>query len=298
LEDAYALARARFIDATQYLTLAEAIRDDEDFSIWAALSGHLGAMDNLINGQPYADRFRAFARGLFSTVVGSVGWDSASDEPHLRTLLRSVVLSGSGGFDDEDVLAEAAARFRRFLDDQASLPPDLRAVVYSLAAEGGDVDTFDALRRLEGEFDLQEEKVRLLTALARFRQPELIQRTLDLSLDQQQVRVQDTPRLIMGLAAASRSLAPTWEFMKANWAEFDRRYGGGGFAIMRLVAIPGGFTNKEAARDVESFFTEHPVLSATRTVQQSLERITLNQKWLEANSQGLDAWLASRGAGG
>ena len=293
LEDGYALARARFIEVTQFLALAEAYENDEDYTVWAALSSQLGAIGNLINGRPYVDQFHAFGRRLFSKVVRSVGWKPAADETHLRTLLRSVVLSQSGSMDDREVLSEAATRFRRFLDDRSSLRPDLRAVVYALAAEGGDATTFDDILRVEQEFDLQEEKVRLQGALARFRQPELIQRALDLSLDSDRIRVQDTPRIIMALTGNPGGLAPTWEFMKQNWAEFDRRYGGGGFAVMRLVAITGGFTTQERAQEVESFFREHPVPAATRTVQQSLERIELNRKWLEFNDKGLAGWLSS-----
>ena len=54
------------------------------------------------------------------------------------------------------------------------------------------------------------------------------------------------------------------------------------------------FTTLERAQEVEKFFHDHPVPSAQRTVQQSLERIRLNARWLEVNRQGLAEWFASR----
>ncbi|MDA1096185.1 MAG: ERAP1-like C-terminal domain-containing protein, partial [Chloroflexi bacterium] len=205
--------------------------------------------------------------------------------------LRSVVLSLSGSFGDQKVLAEARVRFERYLADPTSLRPDLRAVVYSLAAEGGDGATFQTIRRLAHEATFQEEMVRFQLALARFPDPAIIAQALDLVLSDE-IRVQDAPRLLMALASNPRGRLAAWEYMKNNWPEIDRRYGGGGFAVMRLVAIPGGFTTEEARRDVESFFRSHPVPSATRTVEQSLERIDLNRRWLEANRDGVEKWLA------
>ncbi len=291
LEDTYALARARHIPARNYLELAQAYTGDEDYSIWAAMVSQLAAIESLSRGESYLERYQEFARGLTQTVANSVGWNQPANEQHLRTLLRTVVLSAAGGFGDEDVLAEANERFTRFLEEESSLRPDLRAVVYNLAAEQGDDEMFETMRRLEQEFDLQEERVRMQMALTQFRQPELLRRALEMALNQEQIRVQDAPRILMGVGGNIRGLDLTWEFMKNNWPEIERRYAGGGFAIMRLVSITGGFTMQDAATDVRTFFDAHPTPSATRAIQQSLERIELNRLWLERNRDDLAAWL-------
>ena len=292
LEDTYALARARHIPARNYLELAQAYADDEDYSIWAAMASQLGAIEALSRNEPYLERYQEFARGLTQTVAGKVGWEQPENEAHLRTLLRAVALSAAGGFGDEAVLSEAAARFARFLEDESSLRPDLRALVYNLSAEQGNDETFETMKRLEREFDLQEEKVRMQMALTQFSQAELLQQALDMSVDQDQIRVQDAPRILMGVGGNLRGLNLTWEFMKSNWPELERRYAGGGFAIMRLVSITGAFASEEAAQDVRSFFEEHPTPAATRAIQQSLERIELNRLWLERNRDELAEWLA------
>ena len=85
----------------------------------------------------------------------------------------------------------------------------------------------------------------------------------------------------------------TWTFIKDNWQELNRRYGQGGFAMMNLVSIAGRFTTREDKTDVERFFQENPVPSATRTIQQVLERIDLNIAWLKYNDATLAQWLIS-----
>ena len=109
-----------------------------------------------------------------------------------------------------------------------------------------------------------------------------------------EVRTQDTVSLVSVVAGnihGGTELA--WEHVKSNWAEFDRRYGTGGFALMRLVGITGGFTTPEARRDVEEFFQANPAPAASRGIKQSLERIELNIRWLERNREDLAQWLAS-----
>ena len=43
---------------------------------------------------------------------------------------------------------------------------------------------------------------------------------------------------------------------------------------------------------MDSFFAEHPVPAAERTIRQALERVRLNIKWLEHNRQELTDWFA------
>ena len=293
LDDTYALARARLVGATQFLDLASAYDADDDYSVWAALVGHLGGMESLLSNEPFINGYRAWGRSLTDKVVASVGWEPAGEEPHLRTLLRSTVLGQAGAFGDTEVLEEAARRFGSYLQDESTLQPSIRAVVYAMAAEGGDAETFEIIQRMARDATFQEEMVRFQLALARFRDPALIARALGLVLSDE-VRVQDAPRLLIAIAANPRGRQAAWEYMKDNWAEFDRRHGGGGFAVMRLVSIPGAFTTAEAKEDVERFFTDHPVPSATRTVQQSLERIDLNRLWLDANLESVRQWLNAR----
>jgi puromycin-sensitive aminopeptidase len=128
--------------------------------------------------------------------------------------------------------------------------------------------------------------------LTRFQQKELLQDALERSITSE-VRSQDSVLVMMSVAGNKHGKEMAWEFIKANWDELDRRYGRGGFAIMRLVSMTGAFTTLEKAQEVESFFEEHPAPSAQRTIQQSLERIRLNAKWLENNRQGLTDWFAN-----
>ena len=101
------------------------------------------------------------------------------------------------------------------------------------------------------------------------------------------VRSQDTISVITAVAGNLKGRHLAWQFVQDNWGEFDRRYGDGGFGLMRLVSVCGNFTEAAKIGEIEAFFQEHPAPAAERTIRQSLERIRLNSKWLELNREAL-----------
>ncbi|MDP6451748.1 MAG: M1 family aminopeptidase, partial [SAR202 cluster bacterium] len=288
--DAYALTKAGHIPVTHFLTVAEAYQNETDASVCGDLAFNLNALDNLLSDEDFYPRFQAFARGIFAPIGRNIGWDVKPGEGHRDALLRSTVLSELGHFEDEGTLAEAQRRFQGYSDDPSSLDPDMRAVVFEMAAQRGDRQTYDQMWDLEKTADLHEEKIRFLNALSSFEQGDLLQETLDRALGTD-VRSQDTIRVIVTVASNRHGRNLAWEFVKDNWNEINRRYGDGGFALMRLVGMTSLLTTEERRQDVENFFNNHPAPAAERTISQSLERMKLNITWADQNRDELAKWL-------
>ena len=289
--DAYALSKAGLLPVTQFLDIAAAYKNETDASVWSDLASNLRDIDFLLADEPYNESFRTFARDLFGPAARRIGWDAREGEGHLDALLRSTVLGQAGGYGDQEFLAQAQVRFAGYLKDSSSLHPDVRGLVFSLAAQGGDQQTYDQLWELERQTDLQEEKIRLLLSLTRFTQPELLQETLRRALTDD-VRSQDTITVITAVAGNLKGRHLAWQFVQDEWAEFDRRYGAGGFGLMRLVSVCGNFVEAEKIPEVEAFFEEHPAPAGERTIRQALERVRLNSRWLELNRSVLSARFA------
>ncbi len=288
--DAYALSRAGLLSVTRFLSLAESYQDETDASVWSDLATNLREIESLTAEEPYLDAFHAFGRRLFGPAAQRSGWEAKPGEGHLDSLLRSTVLSQAGVYGDPEVVGQAQALFEGYQTDPSNVRPDLRGVVFSLVAQEGDRATYDRIWELERAAELHEEKIRLLMSLARFQQGDLLRETLDRSLSDD-VRLQDTIFVVSAVAANNRGRSLAWDFLKEQWDEFDRRYGSGGFGLMRLVAITNAFTSNEKRDDVAAFFEEHPTPAAERTIRQALERIALNVAWLERNREELGRYF-------
>ena len=292
--DAYALSRAGLLPVTQFLELAGSYSGETDASVWSDLASNLRDIEQLIAGEPVHPAYQRFGRELFGPAARRAGWSPRPEDGHLDSLLRSTVLGQAGSYGDEETLAQAGDLLRQYLGNPEAVHPDLRGIVFSLAAQAGDRSTYNQLWELEERTSLQEEKIRLLLAMSRFQDAGLLNETLETSLTSR-VRSQDTITVVAGVAANPVGRGPAWEFVKNNWAEFDRRYGGGGFGLMRLVSIVNSFTTNEQMADVENFFTENPAPAAERTIRQALERMRLNIRWLELNRPALNSWFGVQG---
>ncbi|MFQ6012401.1 MAG: M1 family metallopeptidase [Thermoplasmata archaeon] len=289
--DAYALMRAGYVPATRYLSLTQAYAGETDASIWRELSANLRSFETLIAAEPYLPAFQTYVRRLYRPVAQRVGWEAGPEEGHLDALMRSAVLGRLGAVEDAATVREALARFEGYLADPTSLAPDLREVVYALAGQEGDTATYEALWRLEREAELNEEKLRLLNAVTRPKTATLLRTSLERALQEEEVRIQDTVSVVVGVGTNRFGRDLAWDFVKENWSEFDRRYGKGGFMIGRLVGITDAFTTPDRADEVDAFFQAHPAPAAKRRIQQALERIRLNARWLAKNRTALADWL-------
>ena len=293
--DAFALARAAYLPVTQFLSLAQSYMNETNAIVWEDISANFGKIDLLVADEPYYDRFAAMMRSVYGPAGERVGWEARPGERELDALMRSTILGQLGKYDDEATLDTARALFGQYTDDAARVHPDIRGVVFNLAAQQGDESTYGTIWELYDGSPLEEEKMRLLMALGSFREPDLLSETLDRSLSDR-VRYHDTIQVVSGVAANRQGRDMAWDFVKENWDEFSRRYSDGLFALSRLVGITARFTTQEKLDDVEGFFDEHPTPAADRAISQSLETVRLNVAWLAPQPRGSGGLLRGVGA--
>ena len=288
--DAFALARAAYLPVTQFLSLAQSYVNETNAIVWEDVSANFGKIDLLVADEPYYDRFAAMMRSVYGPAGERVGWEARPGERELDALMRSTILGQLGKYDDEATLGTAASLFERYTDEPAEVHPDIRGVVFNLAAQQGDEATYGTIWDLYDGSPLEEEKMRLLMALGNFSDTGLLGETLERSLSDR-VRYHDTIQVVSGVAANRLGRDMAWDFVKENWDEFSRRYSDGLFALSRLVGITARFTTQERLDDVEGFFDEHPTPAADRAISQSLETVRLNVAWLAKNREDLAGYF-------
>lgn len=281
--------------AVDLLRLLWALRRDPDYNVWVAmldaLEGVVSAAEGTGAGLP--DALASFKRALLQPVVAAVGWEARPGEEPNAPLLRAMVLRSAAMAGDAGVVSECLRRFDAYasaalaagtggtVPADASIPADLRALVYNTAAaeaQGGE-ERWASLRSLLAASTLSEEQRRLMTALGRSAHPSLLQRALDMALAGEEVRSQDAVFLVGAVASnpgpTGRTLA--WRWLRDGWAELYAKMGHANFLWGGVVgACVGGFSSREAFEEISAFFADasaHPTGSATRKVRQSLEAI-------------------------
>ncbi|HET9622049.1 MAG TPA: M1 family metallopeptidase [Kofleriaceae bacterium] len=214
---------------------------------------------------------------LYAPTVAKLGWAPAADEAPQRRLLRTDLLGDLAlRFDDPAVLGEAARRGRRLLGldrdhkpHPDAAPADLVGIALAAAVRAGGVDVFDALVARLAQSDNAVDRQRMLVALSSTRDPALMTRALDLSLDPGlRANERVLPLVTLLSRVATRDAAWTW-----LTAHFDAltpllpdRVGG---AIPTRIAL----CDAEHAAAVRDFFTSRieKLTGGPRNLAQALE---------------------------
>eukprot|EP00092_Neocalanus_flemingeri_P017029 GFUD01018417.1.p1 GENE.GFUD01018417.1~~GFUD01018417.1.p1 ORF type:complete len:864 (-),score=303.30 GFUD01018417.1:270-2861(-) len=280
LDDLFSLIAAGKAKTADGLRLLQSYKDEDSYIVWNNISQVIGNLSIVIADQDFYSDWERLILELFSGIKKSVTWDPVEGEGHLDTLLRSLVITRLGKAGDQEIRQEAKRRFDLHASGGAQVSPDIRTAVYSVVASMGQEEDYNTMLRLHEEADLHEEKVRIgRTGLAAFSNKTILAKALEFSLSSN-VRAQDSVHMIGSVAGRRQGRDLSWQFFKDNFVLLSERYQSG-FLLSRLVkSCSAGFLCEEKAREVEQFFTEHPLSGSERNVAQAVETIRLNTAWL------------------
>jgi len=293
LGDEWWMVRAGRHDVGVYFDIASSLAGDEAPSVIEQIGHSLAyAHDDIL---PMADvpKFEEWLRRRFGPELMTLGVPGSTSDPDDRQSRRATLLSLVGVTGNStDVQRQARDLALKYIDDPSSLPGTLASTVLSVAAVGGDAMLYDRymaqLPKLSGK---PEEYYRFFNALPSFRDPALVQRTLEFAISPD-VRTQDAPTLIGALMGQEASRDAAWTFVKANWDTLNKLLGVFG-GITRIAGSVGAFCSRDRKAEVEQFFKEHPMPAAERTLKQAFERIDSCVAVKERQSAPASSWLTT-----
>lgn len=180
--------------------------------------------------------------------------------------------------------------FKLHQEGKQTLPADMRTSCYRAVLGTANQDVFEEFLNLYRSTDLREEKDRISQALGSVGNAVLLQKVIDFAMSDE-VRNQDFVLEVASVAANPLGRDLTWEFTKKNWETLSDQFQSG-FLLRRLVkAVTEDFATEQMATEIENFFKAYDVPSVERTLQQSIETIKINAKWLQRDTEGIRQFL-------
>jgi len=291
--DLFALAVAGYTSTVDFLKLLSGYVEEGDYTVWSDLVSNLSQLGVIMQCTDVFEKYKEFIKDMCKPALESLGCHPKDGEEHTKSLLRSLLLARLGRYGDPSVVEECQRRFKLHVEGTELIPADIRSAVYSTVATQGDEQTIDELITLYRNSTHMEEKMRVGTCLGMNENPDIITKVLNFALSDE-VKSQDTIHVMAGCTSSLLGRKMTWQFTKDNWDILYDRYNSG-FLLMGLIRVTTKyFATKEDAEDIEAFFKNHEVDVAVRTINQSLESIELNRKWLERDRDAVVDWLGSR----
>ena len=289
VSDAFALAQAGLMPSPDYLDLTARFAEETDRNVWAALIGSWGYINRVIPDAPRPD-LEALVRQRVEGPVERLGWEAQPGEDELERQLRGDLLRTLGTLGNDPAAQERArALYARYREDESAVDPDvLPALIAIVAAAGGESEYDEFLQRFKAARSPQEEQ-RYLYALAAFRPPDLIRRTLEKTTNGE-VRSQDAPFLMRALLSSVYSRSLAWEYLEASWETMARQYPGS--AYRRMYEGVTALVSPEWEREVGEFFAGRKIVLGGKTLEQYLEQLRIAVRFQEREGTALAAYLA------
>jgi len=271
----WALMKADKVGVDQFLGMLAGFASETDRAVLAAITERAYWMStNVVDGEARPS-FERFADRFYRPHFEALGWDANPGDTADDRLRRATVIGALGELASAaDVSAEAARRLTRYLEDSSSIDPNLASVVVGIAARSGDAALYDRyLERKRAAATDPEEEQRFLFGLTAFERPDLIQRTLDLSLTDE-VRPQDRAHLFARLLGTRASRLPAWAFVRDHWEQITAQLDP--MLQQNIVRALAQLTPQPLATEVRCFLPPRASEETRETVSQTLEQLTID----------------------
>ena len=289
VDDAFAAVLSGSIGAADFVGLVERYGDERDLSVWERIVGGLGQIDRLAVADA-ATALHTRVAALIGPVRVELGAAARpGDDDRTRTLRGLLLQAAALLAEDEAAVERAGALLEQFLAHAPSLDPSLASPALVVMATLGDVGLHDRLSDRFRTADNPQDRERLRMALAHFRDPEALGRTLALSLSGD-VRTQDAPFLLRDTIVNRDNGPAAWAFVTENWPEIEKRFPAN--SLSRLVGGIRTLSDRAVAEHAEAFLADHPIPQGTLQVRQHIERMWVSVALAEREAARLAASLA------
>ena len=279
VDDTWAAVLAGDTEAMALLDVLKGYTGESDPAVWATLTGVLGAIDRIVEGDGRA-AFQAYVRDLVGPALQRFGWEPSAGESELARQARQTVITIMGTIgSDPSVRARA-----REVHESGGADPNVMAATVAVIAATGTADDHAAYLGKYKTSSSPQEQLRYLYALGAFPDHDLAQESLALTLTDT-IRSQNAPFLIQLLLQNREVNELAWEFVKGEWDAINARFPDN--TIPRLLGGVTTLSTPELQADVERFLATHPVPQAVKTIEQHLERLKVNTALRQRESKRL-----------
>ncbi|KAK3914792.1 Puromycin-sensitive aminopeptidase [Frankliniella fusca] len=295
LDDLFALVQGGYCRTDKILELLQSMTKEDSCMVWSTMSSVMMKLKKLLEyaSDTIQSSFMTFGRKLLTDIKQKISWDPKNDEGHEDKLLRSVILDLLGEFEDETTIFEAEKRLKAHIGGSVEIAPDVRAVVYSIGVKNANEDLYKSVINMYHSASLQEERERIVYALASMKDQVLISKLMNFALSKH-VRKENSLNVLSAISQTLSGREQVWNYTKRCWEEVLEGYAGT-FALPHFISgVFSHAASSEMASNLEEFSKNHSVLGMERTIDQAIEKMRVNASWLERDMQLIKSLLENK----
>ncbi|XP_049579447.1 aminopeptidase N-like [Syngnathus scovelli] len=300
VDDAFNLARAKIIPTVLALETTKYLDKEREYMPWESALNNLDFFYLMFDRSevygPMQDYLKKQVIQLFNyfkTITEN--WTTVPNG-HMDQYNQVNAISLACRTGHQECQDLTKAWFKQWMDGGKNpINPNLRSTVYCNAIAAGGAKEWDFAWSEFQNATIASEAEKLRAALACTKQPWLLNRYLESTLNSTLIRKQDATSTIVYIAnnVVGQSLA--WDFVRARWSYIFTQYGGGSFSFSNLInGVTKRFSSDFELQQLKQFKADNAEVgfgSGTLAVDQSIERTIANMKWIAENKESVLKWF-------
>jgi aminopeptidase N len=287
----WALVRAGQHKVSDFLALAEAMKNDRTRQVISQFIQRFQYINRNLLTEQTRPEFQKWLQGYLNPIMSELGYQAKPNESPEQTLLRAGIFGALGNLaEDPQVIAKARELVQVYIKDPASVDPTLADDVIAVAAAHGDEALYNQfMAELKTAKD-PEQYYRYFYALASFRQPALLQRTLDYALTPE-VRNQDLG-IVSAVVGNPYGQQVGWEFITTHHDQLSAKLGASIGSAVPFVSVSSNFCDPALREQAKAYFEQHKKPGTPdRGFRSAMESINYCVEMKQRESTNLAQWL-------
>ncbi|TNN35940.1 Leucyl-cystinyl aminopeptidase [Liparis tanakae] len=250
VHDVFALSRLGRVSFSQVLNLLSYMSNETETAPVVEALLQLDVLYHLLDQRQehsVVARMKSYILHQFGSLMDRQTWGE-EEESVSKQELRSALLAAACGLNEERCVQRARAQFSRYAQSNGTA----RYVLHAYAQSLGEVILKAGLRG-----DL--------------------------------IQTQELPLVVYTVCRGFAGYLFVWDFIQENWDRLLEKFPLGSFAIQSIVkSATSQFSTQAHLNQVEGFFSSLKERgSQMRSVQEAVETIRLNQRWMDRNLPAL-----------
>ncbi|XP_019956595.2 leucyl-cystinyl aminopeptidase [Paralichthys olivaceus] len=294
IHNIFALSRLGRVSFHQVLTLLNYMSNETETTPVMEALLQLESIHRLLDKrqeEALVARMKNYILHNFGSLMDKQTW--GEEESVSKQELRSALLQMACSLNEKKCIQQAKALFKQHVESNGTLriPGDLQQVVFTVAAQSD--EGWETLLQMYGHATFDADKRKMLQGLASTQNIRQLVWILKAGLSGNIIQTQELPLVINTMVKGFAGHLFVWDFVQENWDRLIEKFSVGSFAIQTIVkSATFQFSTQAHLDQVQSFFSGLKERgSQMRSVQEALETIRLNQRWMDKNLPILQKWL-------
>ncbi|KAI9561562.1 hypothetical protein GHT06_012521 [Daphnia sinensis] len=293
LDDTFVLASVHLVPYKSALDLSLYLKYEKEYVPWNAVLSELNYIDSMLYNQPQFSQWTVHLTNLVTPYYNHHGFQESTLDAHLTVFGRSDAMSWACKLMVPDCVDNSKAKYAQQMaspDNTTILSPNQKSIILRTGVENGGQTEWDfAFNQYKSKYDTS-----YLIAATKSRDTSRLNTLLERMIDSQSgIRLSEVNTLFNNVASNPVGNPVATDFLVNRWTDIEQSWLGTNYFINFFRYVCNRQNTQAQLDRLLQLRTDHSdILGNSKTVQQGIDVVVENIKWMELHQEEIGNWLS------